>query len=94
MADVQLGTRVTHFRSRVGQRQETAGVEISTGGCEPQRFDEAVVTCPLGWLKMNKDAFEPPLEPRLSESVDAISIGHLEKVCRGHALEPLPTNND
>ncbi|RMZ83519.1 hypothetical protein DV737_g1628, partial [Chaetothyriales sp. CBS 132003] len=81
MADVQLGTKVMQFRSRVGRNQETAaGVEIGTGDGEAQRFDEVVITCPLGWLKINKHAFEPPLESKLSESIDAISVGHLEKV--------------
>ncbi|KAH7398600.1 hypothetical protein BKA66DRAFT_407536 [Pyrenochaeta sp. MPI-SDFR-AT-0127] len=80
IADIQLGTRATHFRSRVRLNQEMAGVEISTSDGEPQRFDEVVITCPLGWLKINKHAFEPPLESRLLESIDAISVGHLEKV--------------
>jgi len=44
-------------------------------------FDEVVITSPLGWLKTNKPAFYPPLSARLSEAIDSIGYGSLEKVC-------------
>jgi hypothetical protein len=40
-----------------------------------------VVTTPLGWLKKNKHAFEPPLPSRFSGAIDSIGYGSLEKVC-------------
>ncbi|CAG7960648.1 unnamed protein product [Penicillium olsonii] len=43
-------------------------------------FDEVVVTCPLGWLKQNTSAFNPPLPPRLQKAITNISYGRLEKV--------------
>lgn len=43
-------------------------------------FDELVVTCPLGWLKQNKTSFSPDLPQRLSQAIDNISYGQLEKV--------------
>ncbi|KKA29640.1 hypothetical protein TD95_000693 [Thielaviopsis punctulata] len=43
-------------------------------------FDDVVVTTPLGWLKNNRDAFEPELPPRLCKAIDSISFGCLEKV--------------
>jgi Flavin containing amine oxidoreductase len=43
-------------------------------------FDEVVMTAPLGWLKRNKDVFIPALPPRLSQAIDSISYGDLEKV--------------
>lgn len=44
-------------------------------------FDEIVLTAPLGWLKINKEtAFSVPLPERMSEAVDNISYGCLEKV--------------
>ena len=43
-------------------------------------FDEVVVTVPLGWLKANKKtAFTTPLPQRLSEAMENISYGRLEK---------------
>ena len=33
-------------------------------------FDEVIVSCPLGWLKVNKEAFSPALPTRLSEAID------------------------
>lgn len=43
-------------------------------------FDEIVFTAPLGWLKRNLDAFEPPLSERLQQGIRAIGFGCLEKV--------------
>ncbi|KAI6714436.1 hypothetical protein JHW43_003096 [Diplocarpon mali] len=43
-------------------------------------FDEIVITCPLGWLKKNKQVFRPELPARFSQAVDAIGYGSLEKV--------------
>jgi hypothetical protein len=55
-------------------------VSIHTASGLLQEFDEVVVTAPLGWLKAHKKmAFTPPLPPRLSEAIDNISYGHLEK---------------
>ena len=43
-------------------------------------FDEVVVTAPLGWLKAHKKtAFTNPLPPRLSQAMENISYGRLEK---------------
>ncbi|TQV91292.1 flavin containing amine oxidoreductase domain-containing protein [Cordyceps javanica] len=45
------------------------------------KFDEVVLTTPLGWLQKNKSvAFNPPLPPSLTTAIDAISYGSLEKV--------------
>lgn len=38
------------------------------------------MTAPLGWLKQNKQTFVPQLPPRLSQAIDAIGYGSLEKV--------------
>ncbi|KAL6864022.1 FAD/NAD(P)-binding domain-containing protein [Trichoderma novae-zelandiae] len=43
-------------------------------------FDEVVVTCPLGWLKRNLTAFDPPLPPVLTKAIGSIGYGSLEKV--------------
>lgn len=55
-------------------------VTLSTANGQTHTFDEVVVTCPLGWLKRNKSAFVPELPPRLSQAIDNISYGRLEKV--------------
>lgn len=44
------------------------------------KFDEVVVTTPLGWLKRNQDVFSPPLPPPLSSAIENISLSQLEKV--------------
>lgn len=38
------------------------------------------MTAPLGYLKQNKDTFVPTLPSRLSQAIDAIGYGSLEKV--------------
>jgi len=35
---------------------------------------------PTGWLKRNTDAFQPPLEPRLTKAISSIGYGTLDKV--------------
>jgi hypothetical protein len=44
---------------------------------------------PLGFLKRNKDIFKPSLPPRLLAGIDAVSVGHLEKVS-AHHIRPDP----
>lgn len=55
-------------------------IKLTTAAGETSQFDEVVVTCPLGWLKRNKSAFTPELPPRLTQAIDNISYGRLEKV--------------
>ncbi|ESZ90363.1 hypothetical protein SBOR_9254 [Sclerotinia borealis F-4128] len=43
-------------------------------------FDEVIMTTPLGWLKNNKQAFQPPLPARFLSAVDSLGFGRLEKV--------------
>lgn len=43
-------------------------------------FDDVVVTAPLGWLKRNLDAFEPALPPRMTQAINSLGFGCLEKV--------------
>jgi hypothetical protein len=55
-------------------------ISIYTASGLKHEFDDVVVTAPLGWLKAHKEtAFTPPLPQRLSEAVDNISYGRLEK---------------
>jgi hypothetical protein len=52
-----------------------------------------VITTPLGWLKKNKDAIRP-LAPRISDAINSISYGRLEKVMsiRNFFLSSNPEN--
>jgi hypothetical protein len=49
-------------------------------GNEQLKFDEVVVTTPLGWLKKNQDAFSPHLPVRFSNALNNLGWGSLEKV--------------
>lgn len=78
-ADIRLSTKVIQVNTT--KREETGGkVTLTVEGGETHSFDEVIMSTPLGWLKRNKDIFDPPLPPRLLAGIDAISVGHLEKV--------------
>ena len=74
MGQVKLSTRV----NRVDARDSTIAVHTEDG--KQFHCDEVVMTAPLGWLKLHKDTFVPPLPPHLTQAVDAIGYGCLEKV--------------
>jgi hypothetical protein len=58
---------------------DTEGVDVTTSGGSNERFDDVIITVPLGYLKRHKDSISP-LNARLSMAIDHISYGRLEKV--------------
>lgn len=80
--EVKLETEVVHVDLLPeGAQSEQGRVTITTAGGEKQTFDDVVLTAPLGWLKRNKDtAFSPALPARLSQAIENISYGRLEKL--------------
>lgn len=80
LADIQFNKKVVGVEAPEDARDKNARVVIRTDDGCTQSFDEVVLTTPLGWLKRNKDAFCPTLPPRLSQAIDNISVGYLEKV--------------
>ncbi|OQN95649.1 hypothetical protein B0A48_18249 [Cryoendolithus antarcticus] len=77
-AEIRLETRVTGVHSREGEGMKKPIIETASG--ERCEFDEVVVTSPLGWLKRNIDTFHPALTPRLTQAIDNIGYGTLDKV--------------
>lgn len=73
--DIRLSTRVTSIQT------SNNSVQLFTEAGETLNYDEVVMTAPLGWLKLNKGLFLPPLPARFSQAIDAIGYGCLEKVC-------------
>jgi hypothetical protein len=74
--DLRLDTEVVHF-----EIENNHGVTITTAAGQNERFDEVVITCPLGWLKREKErVFTPRLPPRLDQAIDNINYGRLEKL--------------
>ncbi|RCI16021.1 hypothetical protein L249_1971 [Ophiocordyceps polyrhachis-furcata BCC 54312] len=80
-SEVLFDTKVQRISCR-GQQGEKTRLHVVDGDGQESvlAFDDVVVTCPLGWLKRNVEAFEPPLPPRLSQAIGAIGYGCLEKV--------------
>ena len=80
-ADIRLETKVVKVLS--GEKNAEDGRVkpiIETADGSSLAFDEVVCTMPLGWLKRNPDAFEPPLSPRLAKAIASIGYGTLDKV--------------
>lgn len=72
-ANIRLGCEIVEIHSNPKPCVKLANGDVLS-------FDEVVVTTPLGWLKENKGAFEPPLPSKMSLAIDSISYGHLDKV--------------
>jgi monoamine oxidase len=78
-ADLRFGHKVTKVVSSTEGGDPKVTVELE--GRRSEKFDEVVMTTPLGWLKKNMAAFEPELPSRLREGIESIGYGHLDKVC-------------
>jgi hypothetical protein len=81
--DLRLDTEIVHFeiaRDEDVGKDSSGRVTVTTAAGEKASFDDVVVSCPLGWLKRNLAAFSPPLPQRLSQAIDSINYGRLEKL--------------
>lgn len=79
-ADVKFNARARRILHR---REAGDKVRVELEGGQVLSFDQVVVTAPLGWLKQNLAAFEPSLPGRLTQAINSIGYGCLEKVRRG-----------
>jgi hypothetical protein len=78
-ADIRLEERVVKIVAP--EDRDAAKITVITEKGENLLFDEVLMTTPLGWLKQHQeDAFAPALPPRICSGINAISVGHLEKV--------------
>ncbi|AEO63570.1 0176f138-e96f-4f30-9119-699075e154a7 [Thermothielavioides terrestris] len=77
-ADIRYQTQVSEIRGKSVSQSDTVMVKTTDG--QIFEFDEVVVTCPLGWLKQNLQAFFPPLPDRLCKAIQNVGYGNLEKV--------------
>ncbi|OLN88115.1 Amine oxidase family member 1 [Colletotrichum chlorophyti] len=76
-ATILYNTRVRKIEMKTANRDKPLLLMESGQRLE---FDEVVFTAPLGWLKRNLDAFDPPLPARIQQGIHAIGYGCLEKV--------------
>ncbi|KAL8946213.1 MAG: hypothetical protein Q9222_007364, partial [Ikaeria aurantiellina] len=83
-AKLQLSTKVISIISQASQQKQSSenspSVTVTTSQNTTLQFDEVVMTAPLGWLKRNTQIFDPPLPPRLLQSITNMTYGRLEKV--------------
>lgn len=78
-ADIKYETQVSDIYGRSATNNSNT-VRVKTTNGQVLNFDELVITTPLGWLKQNTKAFHPPLPDRLSQAIQNIGYGSLEKV--------------
>jgi len=74
---IKYNTKVTEIHGKSTASNDAVTVKTADG--QLLAFDEIVLTTPLGWLKQNLDAFNPPLPPRLSKAIQSMGYGCLEK---------------
>jgi monoamine oxidase len=79
-AEIVYNKKVVSIEGSEDGRAANRPVILRTADGSMYTFDEVVLTTPLGWLKRNKSAFSPSLPPRISQAIDNVSVGHLEKV--------------
>lgn len=80
-ANIKLNTVVVGITGDgTDNKQPSHNVTVETLGGSKYIFDEVVVTTPLGWLKKNKNVFNPPLSSRLTQAIDQIGYGSLDKI--------------
>ncbi|PVI04732.1 FAD/NAD(P)-binding domain-containing protein [Periconia macrospinosa] len=77
-ADIKFGYKAKKIITH--ETPDGINVTVESLDKESLTFDELVTTTPLGWLKANKDAFEPELPVRLQQAITSIGYGHLDKV--------------
>ncbi|KAK3996694.1 hypothetical protein QBC44DRAFT_231459 [Cladorrhinum sp. PSN332] len=76
-ATIHLQTRVTEVYGK--SAPPSNAVKLRTSDGRIFEVDEVVLTTPLGWLKQNLQAFHPPLPARLTQAIQNIGYGSLEK---------------
>ncbi|EGD95596.1 flavin containing amine oxidase [Trichophyton tonsurans CBS 112818] len=79
-AEIRFNETVVALEGRTRSIGTDSRVLVRTSAGKEYHFDEVVATFPLGWLKQNKQAFSPAMPQRLSEAIDHISYGCLEKI--------------
>ncbi|KAM0247250.1 hypothetical protein ACHAQJ_009917 [Trichoderma viride] len=76
-ATIKLNSVADKISYRI-ELNDDVRVQLKSG--QTLAFDELVITCPLGWLKQNLTAFDPPLPSVLTKAIGSIGYGCLEKV--------------
>ncbi|KAK4162650.1 hypothetical protein QBC43DRAFT_74893 [Cladorrhinum sp. PSN259] len=78
-ATIRLQTRITDIHGKTASSSGKVRIKAADDD-QIFEFDEVVLTTPLGWLKQNLQAFHPALPPRLTQAIQNIGYGSLEKV--------------
>lgn len=83
---VGLNIKLEHVVKKVTRTPSGASVHVATGRAGTERVlqaDAVVISLPLGVLKANAVAFDPPLPLRKQHAIDRLGFGILNKVLLG-----------
>ena len=78
-ADLRLNTTMASLTAVKAAEKSRRQVELRTTNGTRESFDAAIVTTPLGWLKRHREAIQP-ISNRISQAINSLSFGNLEKV--------------
>ena len=79
-ADIHFLEEVVRIENLPDNTEWKGKILIETANGLRKICDHVVVTAPHGWLRQNKASFVPSMPHKLSEAIDSIGYGRLEKV--------------
>ncbi len=71
-------TRLSSKTERIALKENSVEISIEKQGAE--KFDQVIVTVPLGVLKKGTIKFDPPLSKKKTQSIDKLGMGTLDKL--------------
>ncbi|KAI1772310.1 FAD/NAD(P)-binding domain-containing protein [Hypoxylon cercidicola] len=79
-AEIVLNTKVNSINAPSHGTLTEDSITLKTEDGKEFKFDQVVMSTPLGWLQKNLSCFEPALPPRLTSAINNIKLSQLEKV--------------
>lgn len=79
-AEIHLNTKVIAIESQSTSADEQRQILVRTEDGREKYFDEVILTTPLGWLKRHLSALTPELPLTVTNAINHIGYGRLEKV--------------
>lgn len=78
--EIRLNTTITSIDySAQTNHADPSRIKLTTTSNEVLTFDQVIVTSPLGWLQKNLTTFKPSLPAHITQAIQEIGYGNLEK---------------
>ena len=79
-AEIHLNSKVIAIESQSTSADEQRQILVRTEDGREKYFDEVILTTPLGWLKRHLSALTPELPLTVTNAINHVGYGRLEKV--------------